>query len=306
MFSPNAGLVSPLTTKGDLWGYDTTNIRVPVGTDNKFLMANSGSTGGVSWENPTAGSVGVTLITSSITLGIQCDQVLVSGGTFNITLPNAASFTVKPVTITRVDQNLLTPIGLIGLIGGSTNWALYTQNESVTIIPRGGAWDLVSRFDETGWTKMIGITITATTSNPVKGNTPTLDNFYWRRVGANLEGRYEFQNSTATGSSTGSGDYVFMAVPITGVAIDLAQVTPYVTAIGTGSNSALSFIGGGGAYDASPTSAYGLAFVHSTLGIRFYIGNSSNNGAIGSGYYPLNVATRVYNGQFSVPILGWK
>ena len=41
---------NPLTTKGDLFGYDTGNNRVPVGTDNQFLMANSAVALGVSYS----------------------------------------------------------------------------------------------------------------------------------------------------------------------------------------------------------------------------------------------------------------
>lgn len=45
-----AGTVSPLTTKGDIWGYDTTDNRIPVGTDNQFLTAQSAATLGVQWN----------------------------------------------------------------------------------------------------------------------------------------------------------------------------------------------------------------------------------------------------------------
>lgn len=49
------GLSSPLTTKGDLWGYSTTDARVPVGTDGQVLTADSGETLGVKWATPTSG-----------------------------------------------------------------------------------------------------------------------------------------------------------------------------------------------------------------------------------------------------------
>ncbi len=43
---------SPLTTKGDLWGYDTADARVPVGTDAYLLAADSTDAQGVSWKDP--------------------------------------------------------------------------------------------------------------------------------------------------------------------------------------------------------------------------------------------------------------
>jgi hypothetical protein len=46
------GTASPLTTKGDLWGYDTADARVPVGTNGYLLVADSTDAQGVVWENP--------------------------------------------------------------------------------------------------------------------------------------------------------------------------------------------------------------------------------------------------------------
>ncbi len=44
------GLTSPLTTKGDLWGYSTLDARVPVGADGQVLLAASAQALGVSWS----------------------------------------------------------------------------------------------------------------------------------------------------------------------------------------------------------------------------------------------------------------
>jgi hypothetical protein len=49
-----AGTASPLTTKGDLYGFSTVNARIPVGADNKVAVADSTSTLGVSYQYPTA------------------------------------------------------------------------------------------------------------------------------------------------------------------------------------------------------------------------------------------------------------
>lgn len=58
---------SPLTTKGDLYGYSSVNARIPVGSNGNVLTADSTQTlglkwaasaggGGIPWANPAAGS----------------------------------------------------------------------------------------------------------------------------------------------------------------------------------------------------------------------------------------------------------
>lgn len=46
-----SGLTSPLTTKGDLWGYTTTDARVPVGSNGQVLTADSTQSPGVKWAS---------------------------------------------------------------------------------------------------------------------------------------------------------------------------------------------------------------------------------------------------------------
>lgn len=44
------GSTSPLTTKGDLYAYDTSDERLPVGTDGQALIANSSTATGLEWN----------------------------------------------------------------------------------------------------------------------------------------------------------------------------------------------------------------------------------------------------------------
>jgi hypothetical protein len=48
---------TPLTTKGDIYTYDTSPTRLPVGSDGKVLTAKSSATQGIDWETPTTGTV---------------------------------------------------------------------------------------------------------------------------------------------------------------------------------------------------------------------------------------------------------
>jgi trimeric autotransporter adhesin len=49
------GLTSPLTTKGDVWGYSTTDARIPVGANGTVLTADSAETLGVKWAASASG-----------------------------------------------------------------------------------------------------------------------------------------------------------------------------------------------------------------------------------------------------------
>lgn len=55
-----AGSSSPLTTKGDLYGYDTADARVPVGADGTQLTADSAETVGIKWVAPTKNNFAAT------------------------------------------------------------------------------------------------------------------------------------------------------------------------------------------------------------------------------------------------------
>ena len=72
--------VSPLTTKGDLYGFSTTNARVAVGTNGQYLAADSTAATGVAWVTPAAGGfVGAQARKSSQTISNTTFTIL----TFN-------------------------------------------------------------------------------------------------------------------------------------------------------------------------------------------------------------------------------
>ena len=48
-FDVGSGSTSPLTTKGDLFGYDTANARIPIGTNDTVLTADSTQALGLKW-----------------------------------------------------------------------------------------------------------------------------------------------------------------------------------------------------------------------------------------------------------------
>lgn len=72
------GTESPLTTKGDVWGYNSDNARIPVGSNGQVLTADSAQTLGLKWATPAA--TGVTSVA--------------------LALPNIFSVSGSPVTST--------------------------------------------------------------------------------------------------------------------------------------------------------------------------------------------------------------
>lgn len=58
---------SPLTTKGDIYGFSTTNARLPVGTNAQVLTADSAEATGLKWA--TAAPGGMTLLSTTALTG---------------------------------------------------------------------------------------------------------------------------------------------------------------------------------------------------------------------------------------------
>ena len=56
IFFAVAGYTPPLTTKGDLFGFDTAAARIPIGSNNQVLTADSTQALGLKWATPTSGS----------------------------------------------------------------------------------------------------------------------------------------------------------------------------------------------------------------------------------------------------------
>lgn len=77
VFFADAGYTPPLTTKGDLFGYDTAAARIPIGTNNQVLTADSTQALGLKWATPAGSTASYSLIgTGTTTSG---STVTVSG-----------------------------------------------------------------------------------------------------------------------------------------------------------------------------------------------------------------------------------
>ncbi len=133
-----AGTSSPLTTKGDLYTYSTTNDRLPVGSNDQLLIPNSGASTGLNWTTtlPTAafpaltgdvttsaGALATTLATVNSNVGSFTNGSFTVNGKGLIT---AASSGTAPVTsITVASAN--------GFAGSSSGGATPALTLSTTI-----------------------------------------------------------------------------------------------------------------------------------------------------------------------------
>ena len=70
--SGGTGSNSPLTAKGDLWGFSTSNIRIPAGMDGQVLKADSTRTSGLRWTNDLGlANIDGTQVITATTLGVN-------------------------------------------------------------------------------------------------------------------------------------------------------------------------------------------------------------------------------------------
>lgn len=97
--SNGSGGSSPLTTKGDIFGYSTTNARIPVGADNLILTADSSASLGVSYQDQLSiggntfvvGTDGSANLTGAVSVPFPQGGVSGIGLLVNNTLPDDAT-----------------------------------------------------------------------------------------------------------------------------------------------------------------------------------------------------------------------
>lgn len=238
--------------------------------------------------------------------------IKISGTTGAVVLPTAVGIAGKRykfihagTSLTQVYTIKTTSSQTVGGIAGGS-YALYTNNEVLEVESDGANWIILNHFAKTPWIDGGAIQIAATTTNPTKGNDPTVDKFWWRRDGTDLYGRLEFKNSTASGSAAGSGDYLFGAVP-SGASIDTTKITAYSSVEGSGNFDNRNAVGTGTLGRVGTASGYFWVTVYDATYVRFFAGDfSSNAGVVNSAYWNLNNSAQHYAAYFTVPISGWQ
>ena len=120
----NASQVSPLTTKGDVWGYSTVDTRLPIGSDNQFLAAQSAEATGLKWKG---------IASTDMTVGADATNVTVNFTT------SGGNTILGPLTI----ETALSPL--------TNEFLRYNGSEFASVDPTGtGIGDILAIADVGG------------------------------------------------------------------------------------------------------------------------------------------------------------
>ena len=170
LYSDSAGASTPLTTKGDLLGFDTALNRVPIGTNNQVLTADSAQALGLKWATPTSG--GFTLIST--------------------TTPTASTSVVTLSSIPGTYKHLLLSMQGIDSSGTSSNNIAVTFNGNTSTVYDSNTGVNLSNFD--------GFRVVGTSGGGQGGNMPLYD-----YASANFKAYFtqsvSFNNAGDTGGS---------------------------------------------------------------------------------------------------------
>jgi hypothetical protein len=187
---------SPLTAKGDLFGYSTTQARVAVGSDGDTLVADSAASTGLRWQpNQAAGK-----------------NALVNGG-MDI-WQRGTSFTVASATKTFAADRWIAYRGASGLTASRQTASLDGFTYSLRMQRDSGNTSTASTF--------LGQNVEIAQAMPYIGKTITLS--FWAKAGANFSGSLQAQLTSGTNATDQDG---FLA-GYTG-ANTPASVTPTLT-----------------------------------------------------------------------------
>ena len=175
--TPTSTFTSPLTTKGDLHTYSTTNARLPIGANGTFLVADSTTTTGLRWQAPA-------------------DTDDITEGTTNLYYTDArvtTRFNTLIPTVAKGDLLVQGATVLSRLPVGSNDQVLLADSTTVT----GLRWGAVN----SGGGALTGLSDVAIT-NPAQGQVLTWNATTSRWNAANLSNQISLNRQTLTGALT--------------------------------------------------------------------------------------------------------
>lgn len=172
----SAGTTSPLTTKGDIYGFSTVNARIPVGADGTILTADSTQTLGVKW-NAVSGTGTVTSVTSATAdatvanttttpvITVVSAPKLTTARTIG-TITGDATSTGSPFDGTATNTNTLTLATVNSNVGSFTYGSFTVNGKGLITAAASGATPEVPLTFSTGLTRSVN-TITVNTSQNI-------------------------------------------------------------------------------------------------------------------------------------------
>lgn len=133
------GTASPLTTKGDVWGYSTTNARVPVGTNGQVLTADSTQTTGVKWAAPASTGLNWTNRIQTNTGTIY--SIAYNGSNLYVAVASGGNLYTSPDGITWTSRTSGFGANAIYDVSyGNGLWVAVGANGTITTSPDGITW----------------------------------------------------------------------------------------------------------------------------------------------------------------------
>ncbi len=148
---------TPLTTKGDLFGFNTADARIPIGTDGHVLTAASGEALGLKWAAPAGGFVGCSLFDTNATQSI-------ANGTNTALTWDSESFDTDGFHSTSSNTSRITiPSGKGGkyLFTGATFYAANATGVRVLKLFKNGNELFESNFNKGDGTNFTALNISA-------------------------------------------------------------------------------------------------------------------------------------------------
>jgi len=239
-----AGTTLPLTTKGDLFGYSTTNARIPVGTNGQILTADSTAATGVAWATASSGSTTFTNRKGASSGWTYPNSFAYNGSNMYVAAGSAGSLFSSPDAKTWTSRTsgfgtqairnvtyangIFVAVGSNGLISTSTDgitWTARTANVGTNYInyviyanslfvavgngASAGTGGITTSSDGITWTKQ-------TVPTPIGGylNNVTYANGYFVAVGASSTNNMVYSTNgtswTATNDTSGSASaYIY-------------------------------------------------------------------------------------------------
>ena len=149
---------TPLTTKGDLFTYSTTDARLPIGTNGQTLVANSGGTTGNAWQDPVQQNP---VLNSAFQVWQRGTSVSVAAATNAYTADRwqISTGTTQACTVSRQATSDTTNLPNIQYCGrfqrnsgqtGTASIGTYQSLESINSIPFSGKAVTISFYARAG------------------------------------------------------------------------------------------------------------------------------------------------------------